>query len=334
MKEERVTAHRPSAWIVAACLFSVYVIWGTTYFALKVGLEGSGPYYLIGTRFIVAGGLLMGGLLWRGYPMPTARQWRGAAVIAFLLLVVSLGNVTVAEQWVSSGAAATLISLLPLVVALWSVVFGHRPKPLEWTAIALGTVGTLIIVMGHDLRANAFGTVLILVGISSWSLGTVISRRIETPPGAMGFAAEMLVGGVIALTLSLIFRESWSLPHSPRVWWAWAYLVVFGSLIAFSAYRFLVENVAPTLAATYAYVNPPVALLVGWGLGNETFSSNILLGLPVVLSSVGLLAWAQMRRGAASPPKSGSVVQYEPDRPSAGTRNVEYRDGHGRTLSE
>jgi drug/metabolite transporter (DMT)-like permease len=130
----------------------------------------------------------------------------------------------------------------------------------------------------------------------------------------MGFAAEMLAGGAMALLLSLFFRESWALPHASRVWWAWGYLVVFGSLIAFSAYRFLVEHVAPTLAATYAYVNPPVALLVGWALGNESFSANVLLGLPIVLASVGLLAWAQIRGSRAprtqrAPTAATGVVQ-------------------------
>ena len=111
----------------------------------------------------------------------------------------------------------------------------------------------------------------------------------------------MLAAGVLALTLSALLGEHWTLPDSPRVWWAWAYLVVFGSLIAFSAYRFVVERVSPTLAATYAYVNPPVALLVGWWLGNESFSSNTLLGLPIVLSSVALHAWVQTRdRGNAA----------------------------------
>ena len=320
---------RRPPWLVLICLFCVYVIWGTTYFALKVGLEGAGPYYLIGTRFLVAGGLLTGWLLFRGHPLPTLRQWRGAAVIAFLLLDVSLGNVTVAERSVSSGAAATLISFLPLAIAFWSVAFGHRPSTLEWSAIALGAVGTLIIASGHDLRANAAGTTLILVGIAAWSLGTVLSKRIELPAGAMGFAAEMLIGGVIALAASLIFGEKWVVPHSPRVWWAWVYLIVFGSLIAFSAYRYLVENVAPTLAATYAYINPPVALLVGWGLGSEQFSGNLLLGLPIVLASVALLAWAQTR-----PAKSGSVVHYGSARLPAGVRDVEFGRGHGRTLSQ
>ncbi len=289
-------------WLVAVCLVCVYVIWGTTYYALKVGLEGAGPYFLIGTRFIVAGGLLMLWLRGRGEALPTLRQWRGATVIAFLLLVVSLGNVTVAEQWVTSGATVALVTLIPLAIALWSIAFGTRPKPLEWGAIILGACGTLIMVGGEDLRARPLGTILILIGIASWSLGTVLSRRIETPPGAMGFAAEMLAGGAIALFASAVFHESWSVPHSPRVWWAWAYLVVFGTLIAFSAYRYLVAHVSPTLAASYAYVNPLVGLLVGWGLGNESFSANVLIGLPIVLASVGALAWAQFRRPVARIP--------------------------------
>jgi drug/metabolite transporter (DMT)-like permease len=283
-------------WLVPLSLFCVYVIWGTTYYALKVGLEGTGPYFLIGTRFAVAGGLTMAWLRLRGEPLPSARQWRGAALLAFLLLVVSLGNVTVAEKWVTSGATVALVSLVPLAVALWSVAFGSRPKPLEWTAIVLGAAGTLVMVMGEDLRARPLGTILILVAIASWSLGTVLSRRIETPPGTMGFAAEMLAGGIMALILSGIFRESWTFAASARVWWAWGYLVVFGSLIAFCAYRYLVDEVSPTLATSYAYVNPLVGLLVGWALGHERISANVLLGLPIVLASVGALGWAQFRR--------------------------------------
>jgi drug/metabolite transporter (DMT)-like permease len=289
-----------ATWLVVACLFSVYVIWGTTYYALKVGLEGMGPYFLIGTRFLVAGALSMGWLQLRGEPLPTVRQWRGAALLAFLLLVVSMGSVTVAEKWVSSGATVALISLVPLAVTLWSIAFGSRPKALEWAAIVLGAVGTCVMIMGEDLRARPLGTVLLLLAITSWSLGTVLSRRIETPPGAMGFAAEMLAGGVMALLVSLLLRERWNFAPPANVWWAWSYLVVFGSLIAFSAYRYLVDHVSPTLATSYAYINPVVGLLVGWRLGDERFSLNVLLGLPVVLASVAALAWAQFRRPAVA----------------------------------
>jgi drug/metabolite transporter (DMT)-like permease len=306
---------KPGAWLVAVCLLSVYVIWGTTYFAIKVGIEGTPPFFLIGSRFMVAGALL---LIWqalRGRPMPTVKQWRGAALIGFLLLVVGNGGVAVAEHWVSSGATVALISVMPLTTALWSGIFGEWPRRLEWAAIALGAVGAAVMLMGRDLQASTAGTVVILVGVTCWSLGTVLSRRIDVPHGPTGFGAEMLAAGVMALIVSLLLREHWALPATSRVWSAWIYLVVFGSVIGFSAYRFLVERVSTTLASTYAYVNPPVALIVGWWLGHESFSPNTLLGLPIVLGSVALLTWVHARQDAvpvtrpadhAAPPADGA----------------------------
>ncbi|MGH3804440.1 MAG: EamA family transporter [Pseudonocardiaceae bacterium] len=196
-----------------------------------------------------------------------------------------------------------LISFMPLMMAVWAGLLEKWPKRSEWLAIALGTLGTLVMVTGADLRASPGGTGLILLGTVTWSLGTLLSRRIDVPRGAMGFGAEMLTGGLLALLLSLAFGERWALFQSSGVWWAWAYLVVFGSLIAFSAYRWLVERVSPTLASTYAYVNPPVALFVGWLLGDETFSVNVFLGLPIVLVAVGLHTWSQLR---ATPEKPGT----------------------------
>jgi drug/metabolite transporter (DMT)-like permease len=294
------TPPRLSGWLIAGCLLAVYVIWGTTYFAIKVGIEGSPPFFLVGTRFLTAGGLLMAWQALRGRPMPTARQWRGAAFLGFLLLVVGNGGVAVAEHSVSSGATVALISIMPLATALWSGLFGQWPRRLEWVAIALGGIGAAVMLMGRDLQGSITGTLVILLSTTCWSLGTVLARRIDLPQGPTGFGAEMLAAGLLALTLSALLGEHWTLPDSPRIWWAWTYLVVFGSLIAFSAYRFVVERVSPTLASTYAYVNPPVALFVGWWLGHESFSSNTLLGLPIVLGSVALHAWIQTR-GRGSP---------------------------------
>ncbi len=293
-------------WLIGACLASVYLVWGTTYYALKIGVQGAPPYFLVGTRFVVAGGLVMLWLKLRGHSLPTLRQWRSASVLGFLMLAIGLANVTIAEKTVSSGAAVALISFMPLMMAVWSGVLEKWPKRSAWFAIGLGTLGTLVMITGADLRASPSGTALILIGTVTWSLGTVLSRRMDVPSGAMGFGAEMLVGGVIALVMSVVFGEHWSLPQSAPVWWAWAYLVVFGSLIAFSAYRILVERVSPTLASTYAYVNPPVALLVGWLLGNETFSPNVLLGLPIVLAAVGWHAWSELR--APVPRSPGTSV--------------------------
>jgi drug/metabolite transporter (DMT)-like permease len=297
---------RPSGWLIVACLFAVYVIWGTTYFAIKVGIEGLDPFFLVGTRFMVAGGLLLGWQALRRRPLPTLTQWRGAAVVGFLLLVAGNGFVAVAEHWVSSGATVALISVMPLAIALWSGAFGDWPRRPEWTAIAIGGVGATVMLLGRDLQASGIGTLMIVLGLLSWSLGTVLSRRIDIPHGPAGFGAEMLAAGVMALFVSALLGEHWAVPHSPRVWWAWSYLVVFGSLIGFSAYRFVVERASPTLAATYAYVNPPVALGVGWWLGNESFSPNVLIGLPVVLCSVAMHAWIQIRARSSPAPVMAS----------------------------
>jgi drug/metabolite transporter (DMT)-like permease len=253
------------------------------------------PFFLVGTRFAVAGALLVGWQLLRGGSLPTAKQWRGAATVGLLLLVIGNGGVAIAEHWVSSGATVALISIMPFATALWSGAFGEWPRRGEWIAIALGAAGAAVMLMGRDLQASALGTTIILFAAASWSLGTVLSRRLDIPHGPMGFGAEMLAAGVIALVVSAALGEHWVVPHVARVGWAWVYLVVFGSLIGFSAYRFVVERASPSLAATYAYVNPPVALGVGWWLGNETFSANVLVGLPVVLGAVALHAWIQTR---------------------------------------
>lgn len=301
------------AWQIGACLLAVYVVWGTTYFAIKVGIEEIAPFFMVGTRFVVAGGLLLGWQLLRRRPMPTAKQWGGATLVGFLLLVIGNGSVSVAERWVSSGATVALISIMPLATALWCGAFGDWPRRAEWVAIALGAAGAGVMLMGRDLQTSVVGTLMILVGTTSWSLGAVLTRRLDIPHGPSGFGAEMLSAGLIALALSAVMGEHWALPHAPRVWWAWGYLVIFGSLIAFSAYRFVVERVSPTLASTYAYVNPPVALVVGWWLGKETFSANVLLGLPIVLGAVALLAWIQTRvRIAPEPLPIRSVATSRP----------------------
>lgn len=287
----------------------MYVIWGTTYFGIKVAIEELPPFELVSTRFLAAGGALLAWHRLAGQPWPTPRQWLGAATLGFLLLVMGNGAASVAEHWVSSGATVALISIMPLATALWSGVFGQWPRRLEWGAIALGGLGALLMIMGRDLQASLAGTLILLVGTTSWSFGTVIAPRLTLPHGALGFGAEMLAAGVMGLALSALTGEHWVVPHAPRVWWAWAYLVVFGSLIAFSAYHYLVVRVSPTLAATYAYVNPPVGLIVGWWLGNESFSPHLLLGLPIVLASVALQGWIHTRTSGTAEYRSQALSE-------------------------
>jgi drug/metabolite transporter (DMT)-like permease len=299
---KKPAAAKTSLWLIGACLLTVYIVWGTTYFAIKVTIEELAPFFMVGTRFMVAGLVLLGWQALRGKPMPTAKQWGGAALVGLLLLVLGNGMVAVAEHTVSSGATVALISLMPLATVLWSGAFGTWPRRPEWIALALGGVGAAIMLLGRDLQSSLGGTLLILCAEISWSLGTVLSRRLDIPHGPTGFGAEMFAAGIMGMIVSAGLGEHWSVPHVAHVWWAWGYLVVFGSLIAFSAFRFVVERVSPTLASTYAYVNPPVGLIVGSWLGNEKFSLNVLVGLPVVLGAVALHAWIQTRERDAPAP--------------------------------
>lgn len=280
---------------IVASLLAVYILWGTTYYAIKVAITGFATFFFVGTRFVAAGALILLWQLLRDAPMPTASQWCNAALIGCLLLLAGNGTVALGEHWVSSGAAVALVSSVPLTTAAWSCLFGERPARLEWLAMGVGTVGIAVMLLGHDLQASPLGVAVVLGGSVCWSLGTVLARRLDVPAGATGFGAEMLCAGIAGFLVSALAHESWTFSSAARPWVAWGYLVVFGSLIGFSAFRFLVERVSATLATTYAYVNPPVALFIGWWLGHEQFSAQLLLGLPIVLGAVGLQAWAHTR---------------------------------------
>ncbi len=314
MSSAEGTLVRPAfAWPVAACLATVYLVWGTTYFAIKVCIQGLPTFFLVGTRFLMAGAVLIAWQVLRGRRMPALPEWRNAALLGLLFLVLGNGSVAWAEHRISSGATVALGSVLPLATALWSGVFGHWPRRAEWFAIAIGGSGAAIMLLGRDLQASPTGALIVLFGVTSWSLGTVLSRRLSVPRGAMGFGVEMICAGLVGLALSAALGERWSFGQPARVWLAWGYLVVFGSLIGFSAFRYVVERVSPTLAATYAYVNPPVALLVGFWLGGETFSPALLVGLPVVLGGVALHAWVNARSAAeklrvAAPPADVAIA--------------------------
>lgn len=276
---------------VVAALATVYLVWGTTYFAIRVALEGFAPFWQMASRFLVAGGLLFAFLVARGVARPTLRQWRDSTVVGALMLGGGMGLVATGQQWISSGATTVLIAVMPVWLTLWQGLFGRWPGRRDWLGIAIGTAGVAVLASGAEFRASPAGLAAIVGATLCWSLGSVLSTRLDVPKGPMGFAAEMLGGSLVLLASSAALGEAWTMPWDapPRASAAWAYLVVAGSLVAFSAYMYLVARVRPALAGSYAYVNPAVALVVGAVLGGEAVAPQTLLALPVILAAVAIL---------------------------------------------
>jgi drug/metabolite transporter (DMT)-like permease len=285
---------RNRLWIVLA-LLTVYVIWGSTYLAIRVALEGFPPFLMAGIRFLIAGGGMYVFLRLRGAPNPTWRQWLGAGLVGCLLLVGGNGGVTFAEQWVASGLAAVWIATMPVWAALFAGLFGRWPSPLEWAGLSLGVVGVALLNLENDFQANPIGAVALTIATMSWAFGSVWSRRLSLPNGMMASAAEMLVGGVVLFILGFGTGEKITQMPGERAIAAVAYLIVFGSIIAFSAYLYLLKNVRSTVATSYAYVNPIVAVALGVGLVGENITLAGLAAMLVILAAVGLVALARER---------------------------------------
>lgn len=273
-----------------AALFSLYIIWGSTYFAIAIGVQSWPPLLMAGVRFIGAGGFLMAVLLLKGLRLPPLRPLLNAVLIGILLLAIGNGLVTVAEhQHVPSGIAAVMVATVPLFTLCFSHCFGIKTRKLEWLGIAIGLVGIVLLNSGGNLSGNPSGALLILLGSMSWAFGSVYGSRIELPKGMMAGAIEMLTAGIFLLLASIFAGERLTAMPDTAGLLAVAYLSIFGSIIAISAYMYLIRNVTPAVATSYAYVNPVVAVLLGTGFGGENLSVIEWLALGVVIFAVVLV---------------------------------------------
>lgn len=293
--------HRPAAaaWQVAAALTAVYLIWGSTYLAIRFALEGGFPPFLLGgARFLLAGSVMYAVLRWRGDAAPTAAQWRNTAVMGVLLLLLGNGMVNVAEQTVSSGMAAVAVASAPLWMALFALFRGERPTRLEWVGLAIGFVGVIGLNAGSSLRATPLGLIALLVATVSWSFGSIWSRGRDLPSPFMTAAAQMLCGGLAMLLLGVTLGERLPPQPSAKALGAFVYLVILGSIIGFSAYVWLLRNVRPALAGSYAYVNPAIAVLLGALMARERFSGVELAGMGVILGGLVVITLAKTTRSA------------------------------------
>jgi len=278
------------------CLAATWLVWGSTYLAIKVALVSLPPFLQMGSRFLVAGVLLAGWMRWRGVPWPSRRQWLHALVIGGLMLGGGMGGTAVAEQTVGSGLVVAFIAVMPLMIAGLNLLWGEKPGWTESLGIAFGLVGVLLLTRGQGFGASPAGLVAIIVACASWAVGSVLSQRVwPLAPGAMGFASEMLAGGAVLMALSWANGEALPRHIEPSALWAWAYLVVFGSLIAFNAYMVLLAEASAGLASSYSFVNPVIAMLLGVTLAGEHISGHEWLAAGIVLMGVVLLLAGRSR---------------------------------------
>ena len=280
---------------VSLALLAVYLVWGSTYLAMRFALKGFPPFLLGGIRFLIAGAILYATMRLKGLPNPTGREWGGAAVIGILLLGGGNGGVVFAEQWVSSGMAALVIGTTPLWVALLSGFFGNWPRRSEWVGLVVGLLGLACLSADGGLRASPVGAVALIVAAMSWAFGSVLSGRLALPGGLMAPAAQMLCGGAVMLVLGLAGKEH--LPQQPGTGalGAMAYLIA-GAIVGYSAYTYLLRTVRPALATSYAYVNPVVAVLLGALLAGEKVTAAALLALLLIVIGVALTAFAKQKK--------------------------------------
>ncbi len=300
---------KPSTTLIAAALAAVYLVWGSTYLAIRFALVSFPPFFQMGSRFIVAGVLLMVFLKLRGRKLPNSPKasnspppqaqtwyWRNALIVGTLMLGGGMGLVGVAAQTIGSGLIATFIAIVPMMVVLIGLAFGKRPSGLEIVGMLIGFGGVIFLLQGRSFNASPVGLLAMFGATISWSIGSVLqTTKLPLAPGALGFASEMLCGGAVLLLLSLALGESVSMPLDTRALLSWGYLVVFGSLIAFSAYLFLLAHVSPALATSYAFVNPVIALFLGVWLGDEVVQKTEWLACGVILFGVLMFFAARLK---------------------------------------
>ncbi len=278
--------------LLLLCLAATWLVWGSTYLAIKLALASFPPFFQMGTRFLLAGVVLMAWARWRGATWPDRRQWRNALVVGTLMLGGGMGGTAFAEVSVGSGLVVAFIAVVPLMIAALNLFWGVKPRRAEVAGIALGLTGVLMLTQGAGFQASPAGLAAIAIACATWSLGSVLSQRaLPLAPGATGFASEMLCGGAVLMIMSALHGETFAWPPQPIAAAAWLYLVVFGSLIAFNAYMLLLERAPAGLASSYTFVNPVIAMLLGVAFAGEHVSGFEWAAVSVVLAGVLLLLW-------------------------------------------
>jgi len=296
-------------WKTLTAFAIIYFVWGSTYLAIRVGVREFPPFLLAALRFLFAGAALYGWTIARGEPSPSRRQWMEISFLAILFFVLDYGLLFWAEQRVPSGIAAVLMASIPVFIALSEITLLRTQRITIRLALALsvGIAGVAVLASRSlDLGGapiDGMGATALLIASISWALGTALTRKLSLPSShIMSAGSQMLAGGaLLALTSATLgeFGNFHPLRISLQAWLSLVYLVVAGSIIAFTAYVWLIRHESPTKVSTYAYVNPVVAVLLGYFLGGETLGRRTILGTALILLSVVAITTAKAKRNAA-----------------------------------
>ena len=305
---EQRTAPDVPRWQLIGGFFIIYVVWGSTYLAIKWGVQTIPPFALGAMRFLVAGGALYLFTRWRGAAAPTRREWRDSAIVGALLPFVGNGAVSWASQRVSSGIASVLVATVPLWLVLCEAYQGKRPRLMQLAGVVIGLVGVGLLVLpssraaagGRAAAVDPIGAAALTLGSLSWTIGSLYSRSShQAKPAALAISMQMLTGGVL-LSLLAVATGDWTRLHPETVTLLSAssllYLIIFGSLIGFSTYMWLLKVASPAAVGTYAYVNPLVAVLLGVALGGERLPPTAFVAMGVIVGGVALVSLVDARR--------------------------------------
>jgi drug/metabolite transporter (DMT)-like permease len=292
---------RASKTKLALAFAALYTIWGSTYLAIKFSVETIPPYLMAATRFTACGAILYGFSRWRGSANPTGREWRDGAIVGTLLLAGGNGAVGWAEQRVPSGITALLVASVPMWAVLidWMRPRGQRPSVAAAVGLLVGLAGVGILAAPQFAGAtsgSAIGAIVLTFGSISWAAGSIYSRQSARPPSALMSTALQMLGGSVALLLiaGLLGELGRFDPGAVTLksFLGWAYLVTFGGLVGFTAYAYVLRETTPAKATTYAYVNPVVAVLLGWGFANEPVSIRTVVAAGIILAGVAMISLA------------------------------------------
>ena len=275
--------------LIVIALLCTYFIWGSTYLAIRFGIESFPPFLMAGVRFTLAGVILYTVMRFMGSENPTLSEWKGASIVGLLLPALGNGTVCYVQQTVSSSVAALAIATAPIWMAIFSSVWGHHITRQEWVGIFLGVLGIGLLNLGGSLHGDYVSALLLIFAAASWSFGSIWGKHLPMPEGLMGAACQMIAGGIALMIASTYFNESWPENISAKSWGAMLFLIVLGSIVAYSAFQYLLKAVRPLIASSNTFVNPIVAFAVGIWFANEHVTQNEVIALAVILLGVALI---------------------------------------------